>query len=50
MDDNQLNDLKQFITTTVSQQLADTEQRLKDEIGELRQEVRQGFAGISEAI
>ncbi len=46
MDGDQLDDLKQFITATVSQ----TEQRLSSEIGELRLEVRDGFAGVSEAV
>lgn len=51
MNDNQLDDLKQFIITTVSQ----SEQRIKDELRQeiqegnegLRQEMREGFAGIS---
>jgi hypothetical protein len=60
MDDNQLTDLKQFITATVSQ----SEQRIKDELGGelksevrkieqkidmLRQEMNEGFAAVGES-
>lgn len=50
MNDDQLDDLKQFITATVPQ----SEERLRDELmGEihgLRKEVVDGFAGVGEAI
>jgi len=46
MDENQLDDLKQFITATVSQ----TETRLVGRLENLEQKVDDGFAGIGEAI
>lgn len=58
MGDDQLDDLKQFIETTVGQ----SETRIKDELrqgfqhglgdikSELRQEIRDGFAAVSDAI
>lgn len=53
MNDDQLDDLKQFISATVSQ----TEQRLGEQIDgvdqrldRLEQEVDNGFAGVGEAI
>ncbi len=61
MKDEQLDDLKQFIETTVGQ----TEQRLRNEMAdgfasatkemtdgftEVRQEMADGFAGVGEAI
>lgn len=46
MKDDQLDDLKQFIEVTVSQ----SEQRVKTEISELREEMNDGFAGVGEAI
>lgn len=46
MSDDQLDDLKQFVKATVSQ----SEERLSGEIGELRQEMQAGFAGVGDAI
>lgn len=46
MNENQLEDLEQFITSTVSQ----TEERLLNEIVSLRSEMTDGFAGVGEAI
>lgn len=46
MSDTQFDDLKQFITATVSQ----TEERLQTQISQLRNEVTDGFAGIGDAI
>lgn len=46
MNDYQIDDLKQFISSTVSQ----AEERLQGEIGELRKEVTDSIAGVGEAI
>jgi hypothetical protein len=52
MTDDQLNDLKQFIDS----RLSETEQSIridmatKEDVGALRQEMQDGFAGVSEAI
>jgi hypothetical protein len=50
MNDDQLDDLKQFITATVSQ----AEERVRNDMatgfGEIRKEVADGFAGVGEAI
>lgn len=46
MNDDQFDDLKQFIDSRLSQ----TELRLQEEIKTLRDEVRDGFAGVSEAV
>lgn len=46
MDDTQIEDLKQFISATVSQ----TEARLGDKIQTLDKKVDDGFAGVGEAI
>lgn len=50
MNDQQLDDLKQFIEARLSQ----TEQRIKDElqqdIEKLRLEMHDGFAGVGDAI
>lgn len=57
MNDEQLDDLKGYIATTMSQ----TEQRLREELGgemrelrtemsDLRTEMREGFAGVAEAL
>ena len=46
MNDEQLDDLKQFIDSRISQ----SELGLRGEIGGLRKEVRDGFAGVGEAI
>jgi len=45
MNEEQFDDLKQFITSTVSQ----SETRLKQELAS-KAEVRDGFAGVGEAI
>jgi hypothetical protein len=57
MNEDQLDDLKQFITTTVSQATADMATKndianmaTKEDIASLRQEMLDGFAGVSEAI
>jgi len=46
VDDDQLDDLKQFVSATVSQ----TEARLTEKIDKLEQKVDDGFAGVGEAI
>lgn len=46
MDNAQLDDLKQFIETTVSQ----TEARLTQRIDAIEKKLDDGFAGIGEAI
>jgi hypothetical protein len=46
MDDDQLDDLKQFITSTVSQ----SEQRLTGRIDGLEKKMDDGFNGVGEAI
>ena len=46
MNDQQIDDLKQFIAATVSQ----TESNLDAKIDLLRQETQDGFAGVSEVI
>jgi hypothetical protein len=46
MDSNQLDDLKQFITASISQ----AEERLLTEIKEVSKEMAEGFAGVGEAI
>lgn len=46
MDDDQLDDLKQFIANTVSQ----TEESLQGQITQLRSEVKEGFEGVGTAI
>jgi phage shock protein A len=68
MDEDQLNDLKQFIAATVSQATADMatkqdianmatkddlarlESKLENKIEDLRLEMNDGFAGVSDAI
>ncbi len=50
MNDNQLDDLKQFIEATVSQSEQRVKDELKDEIKIARQESADGFAGVGEAI
>ena len=50
MDDNQLDDLKQFIEATVSQSEQRVKTELKDEIATVRTEMTDGFAGVAEAI
>lgn len=50
MDQAQLDDLKQFITATVSQSEARLEERLGGRIDRLEQKMDDGFAGIAEAI
>ncbi|MDZ7744195.1 MAG: hypothetical protein U5K77_00325 [Candidatus Saccharibacteria bacterium] len=46
MDDQQLDDLKQFIEATVSQ----TEARLEQRIDDLSKDMHSGFSGVGEAI
>ena len=57
MNEDQLNDLKQFIAATVSQATAGMATKedianmaTKEDIASLRQEMLDGFAGVSEAI
>lgn len=42
MNDNQLDDLKQFIAASVSR----SEERLRSEMGQLREEMHQGFQAV----
>jgi hypothetical protein len=46
MNDDQLDDLKQFIAATVSQ----AEMRLDQKIDQGHKEMQDGFAGVAEAI
>lgn len=46
MNDEQFDDLKQFIETTVSQ----TEDRLNDRLDELDKKIDDGFAGIGDVV
>lgn len=46
MNDDQLDDLKQFIDSRISQ----SELRFDDKVNELRKEMLDGFAGVGEAI
>jgi hypothetical protein len=50
MSNDQIDDLKQFITTTVSQQLSDFERRLTSRIDGLEKKMDEGFAGVGDAI
>lgn len=57
MDEDQLNDLKQFITATVSQATAGMAAKedmaniaTKEDIARLERKVDDGFAGVSEAV
>ena len=53
MDEGQLDDLKQFITATVSQTEKRLEMKISDvrsELAELRNETSGGFSGVGEAI
>ena len=53
MDEGQLDDLKQFITATVSQTEKRLEMKISDvrsELAELRNEMSGGFSGVGEAI
>jgi hypothetical protein len=53
MDEDRFEDLKQLITTTVNlavkQGIAEAEQRISNNINEMRQEMREGFAGVGDA-
>ncbi len=46
MNDGQLDDLKQFIDSRISQ----SEARFDTKLDELRKEVAEGFAGVGDAI
>jgi len=48
MNDDQLNDLKQFIASTVSQATANM--ATKDDVTRLEQKVDDGFAGIAKTV
>ncbi len=57
MNDDQLDDLKQFIDSRISQtearleeRISDTETKLEQKIEDLQSEMRDGFAGVGEAI
>ena len=61
MNDDQLDDLKQFIDSRISQteatfetmledRISQTEKKLERQIEDLRNEMHDGFAGIGEAI
>ncbi len=52
MTDEQLNDLKQFIDSRLSQteQSIRTDMATREDVATLRQEMQDGFAGVSEAI
>ena len=53
MHNDQLDDLKDFIRTTVGQvdaRLGEVEERLSGEIQGLRTDMNDGFAGVGEAI
>jgi hypothetical protein len=53
MNDDQINDLKQFIAATVSQATSDLKTDvagLKQSVQKIEQKIDDGFAGIGEAI
>lgn len=50
MNEDQLNDLKQFVASTVSQSERRIKDELKQEIKSLDQKMDEGFAGVGEAI
>lgn len=53
MDNDQIQDLKQFITATVSQteqRLGELMDNLENKVEDMRQEMQEGFAGVGDAI
>jgi len=50
MNDQQLDDLKQFIDSRLSQSEQSIKDELKTEIEQLRTEMHDGFAGVGEAV
>lgn len=50
MNEDQLDDLKQFIDARLSQSEQGIKDELKAEIEQLRAEMHDGFAGVGEAI
>ncbi len=50
MNNDQLDDLKQFIDSRISQSEARFDETLKEELGTLRTEMLDGFSGVGEAI
>ncbi|HKU18891.1 MAG TPA: hypothetical protein VJP80_06495 [Candidatus Saccharimonadales bacterium] len=50
MDENQFDDLKQFIVATASQTEKRLETKIETMINDLRGEMLDGFAGVGEAI
>ena len=50
MNEQQLEDLKQFIDGRISQSETRFEERLGENLDKLRQEMLDGFAGVGEAI
>ena len=50
MNDEQLEDLKQFIDSRISQAEARFDDNLKEEVEGLRKDMLDGFSGVGEAI
>ncbi|MBI2589072.1 hypothetical protein HYW35_02635 [Candidatus Saccharibacteria bacterium] len=50
MNDQQLEDLKQFIDTRISQAEARFDENLEEKLEALRKEMLDGFTGVGEAI
>jgi len=50
MNDQQLEDLKQFIDSRISQTEARFDEKLDEKLEVLRKEMLDGFAGVGEAI
>ena len=50
MDDQQLEDLKQFIDTRISQAEARFDENLEEKLEALRKEMLDGFTGVGDAI
>ncbi len=50
MNSDQLDDLKQFIDSRISQSEARFDEKLEEKIEALRKEVIDGFTGVGEAI
>jgi chaperonin cofactor prefoldin len=50
MNDDQLEDLKQFIDSRISQSEQTFDHKLDEKLGALRKEMLDGFAGVGEAI
>lgn len=50
MNEDQLEDLKQFIDSRISQTEARFDEKLDEKLNTLRKEMLDGFAGVGEAI